>query len=308
MTAILNPRVAWLAERRKLVTASDAAAILGADPRRGPLAVYAEKLGAEIPETLPMRRGKRWEQVIADEYGEQTGRRVEAVGEYVIQHHPDIPWLGATLDRVTGPYGYGDGSPDPFGGNSSGTLELKMALGSARAWKADPPLGFLVQVHIQIACFNATWGALAGLTGPGPLNVSDHKRNDAFLAAALPHLEAFWLRVQRRDPPPADASPGTTAAIKALWSDEDGSTVALDMEAQALVLAMELGQAEARKRAAELLRIKNELRRRVGSASFGALPDGSFLSAHVTRRASYTVAACTYRVLRRWWPHRRRQR
>jgi predicted phage-related endonuclease len=264
--------------------------------------VYASKVAdIEMEETLPMRRGRRWEAVIADEYSEQTGRQVADLGGYLIQRHPDVPWLGASLDRVTS---ISQSVPNP---GERAPLEIKMALGSPAAWKDGPPLGFLVQVQIEVACYGASWGALAGLVGPGPLDVTDHPRNDSFLAAALPKLEEFWFRVQRRQPPPADALPGTTAAIKKLWADEDGTTVALDMETQAMVLELELARDAAAKNEKRTQGIENELRRRLGSASFGALADGSFLTARETHRSGYTVEPTTYRALRRWWPRLKRR-
>ena len=48
---VRSPRDAWLAERRKGIGASDVAAILGEDPRRSALSVYAEKIDdIETPE------------------------------------------------------------------------------------------------------------------------------------------------------------------------------------------------------------------------------------------------------------------
>jgi len=43
---LASERDRWLARRRELVTASDVPAILGEDPHRGPLAVWAAKIGA----------------------------------------------------------------------------------------------------------------------------------------------------------------------------------------------------------------------------------------------------------------------
>jgi predicted phage-related endonuclease len=303
-----------------MLTASDCAAVLGADPHRGALSVYAAKLGVETEDSLPMRRGRRWEAVIAEEYEEQTGRPVEDLGAYVIQRHPSIEFLGATLDRITrsttdfpAPVSewqsdvttHADTEPRFIG--RTVPLQIKMALGSAQHWKDGPPLGYLVQVQVEAACYGSSWAALAGLLGPGPLEVSDHPRNDAFLQAALPKLEAFWSRVQRRDPPPADASPGTTDAIKKLWITDDGTTVALDAE------ALELAEDMARMKAEQVdilsrgQKAENELRRRIGSATFGALPDGSFLALRKTHVKGHTttVEPYTYRALRRWWPRLR---
>lgn len=292
----------WRAIRRELVTASDAAAILGADTHRGPLSVYADKVsGIEQEDRLPMRRGRRFEAAIADEYGEQMRRPVEPLRAFEISLHPDLPWLGATLDRLT----LGTlQAPDPFGGcDTRGPLQIKMAIGSASEWsEEDPPLRFVIQVQIEMACYGARWGSLCALTGPGPLKVHDLERDDAFLAEAIPRLEEFRDRVRRREPPPADALPETARALSRLWPADDGSTVLLDRAALDTVNRWEAAQAREQKAAAEAAAATNELHRRLGPAAFGSLPDGSYLSLKTTRRGGYTVKPARYRTLRHFWP------
>ena len=312
---IHDKREQWLAARRECLTASDVAAVLGEDPRRGPLAVYAAKIGAiEAEETLPMRRGRRFEATIGEEYSEQTGRPVLAVPEYELLHHPSIPWLAASLDRKVLAT---EEAPDPFGcwdvvptatTHGRAPLEIKMALGSASEWKDEPPLAYAIQVTIEMACADSTWGALCGMVGPGPLKTFDLPRNDAFLEAALPLLEEFWLRVQRRQPPEADALPGTTEALKHLYAGEDGTTIPLGPEALRLVEQWE--QAAARRDAANetIEELENKLRLRMGLASWGALSDGSFLTLRTTERKSYSVGPTSFRALRRWWPRIKREK
>jgi putative phage-type endonuclease len=291
---VQNPRLQWLAARRELITASDVAAVIGEDPRRGALAVYAAKVGdIEQDETVPMRRGRRFEGAIADEYADQTGRPVSDLGAYVIQRHPDIPWLGATLDRVT----VGSGST-PAPADCDAPLQIKMAIGSAREWKDGPPLHYVVQVQTEMACFGATWGALAALVGPGPLAAVDLVRDDAFFAALVPQLERFRWHVEKRIPPEADATPGTSAAIRRLWAGEDGQTIALGDEDLALVADWEAAKASksAAEETVELL--GNRLRARLQTASFGALPDGRFLTLKLTKRDGYAVQPTSFRTLR----------
>ncbi len=292
-------RQAWLAERRQLVTASDAAAILGEDPRRGPAAVWAQKVGeVETDEADWMRRGRRLEPAIAEEYSDVTGRPVHARDPYEIVRHPDLPWLAATLDRET------EGCPaNPGLAEGRAPLELKAVGGGAvREWREEPPLHFQIQVQIQMACTGRQWGSLTALLSGLTLTWKDLARNDRFLAAALPRLEEFRLRVQRRDPPEADGLAGTTAALQALYADEDGETVPLDADTFKLAEAWELAGSECRHCDAARQELENQLRLRLGSATFGALPDGSFLSLKTTKRAGYTVEATSYRQLRRWRP------
>ena len=303
-------RTRWLAARREHVTASDVAAILGEDPRRGSLAVYISKVGEfEADETLPMRRGRRFEAEIAFEYAEQTGRVVLPVPEYELVVHPEHPFLAATPDRKVLAT---DDEPDPFGlvdvgpkkvDRARAPLEIKMAIGSAPKWKDEPPLGFAVQCQVQMACLGADWGALCGLVSPGPLKTFDLPYSQAFFDAALPRLEEFHWRVRNRKPPEADGLHGTTEALKRLYSDEDGATIPLN-EALDLVVAWE--QAKARQKAANATadELENKLRARMGSASFGSLSDGSFLTLRLTKVRGYTktVAPTSYRALRRYFP------
>ncbi len=304
---VLSPRERWLLRRREFLTASDCAAVLGADPRRGPLAVYASKISdvVEPEERRWMAFGRRVEGAIADWYADETGRPARDLGAYEIQVHPDLPWLGATLDRQTAG---SDAHPAPVPLIHPAPLEAKAVAGfKAAEWRDDPPLHFVVQLQLQMACTAAQWGSLVALIGGISLEWKDVLRDDGFLAAALPQLEAFWLRVKRRDPPEADGKPGTTEAIRRLWANEDGETVPLQAEALKLVEAWETTAVT--KAATELVEqaLENQLRRRLGYATFGALPDGTFLTLRTTKRAGYKVEPTEYRVLRRFRPRIRRR-
>lgn len=297
-----DARTRWLSERRSFLGASEVAAVLGEDPYAGPLAVFARKVaGIEAEETSLMRRGRRLEPVIAAEYADVTGREVIEPPPYEVIRHQDLPWLGCTLDRRTRG---SEQMPAPAEGDAP--LELKL-VGRAHAdeWREGrAPLGHQLQLQIQIACTGAAWGSLCGLVGldsDGP-EVRDFPRHDRALAAVLPRLEAFWRCVERREPPPADGLAGTSEAIRILWADEDGSTVDLDEEVLGVVERWERAKATRNGSDREADLLGNELRRRMGSASFARLPDGSLLELPVIPRAGYTVAPTTYRKLRRFWP------
>jgi putative phage-type endonuclease len=307
VSRVSGRREEWLAERRELITASDAAAILGEDPRRGALAVYLEKVeGIEPEENVLMRRGRRHEAAIADEYGDQTGRPVSAFPDFTIVRHPSIPWLAFTPDRIIEPT---ELAPAPPGCAGPAPLQIKLGLGSARSWHDEAPVYYRVQVQIEIACYGASWGALAGLVGPGPLHVTDEPRHDAFLDGALPLLEEFRDRVRRHDPPEADGLEGTTEAIKRLWGRVgNGKTEALDLYALRLVEELDAAKAREQEAGREVQALKNRLRARLGPATHGALPDGSFLSLEERSRRAFEVEAAQFRVLRRWWPKRRLRR
>lgn len=303
-----TPREQWLLRRRGLLTASDCASVLGLSGFRGPLAVYLDKIGLDPGMDETRRRhlkyGRHVEWAIGEWYSDETGRPAVDLGFDEIQIHPDLPWLGATLDRETA------GSPlqpAPIGG--AGPLELKTAnLIAAKAWREEPPLAYQVQLQIQMACTGAQWGSLCALIAGASIAWVDLLRDDAFLGAALPKLEAFWLRVQRRDQPEADDLPGTSEALKRAWPKGDGETVDLDHAAVELMNEREAAQAaiveaDKRKKLAS-----NRLRALLGPATFGALPDGSFVALQDRQRGGYTVAPRSYRELRRLRPRLPRRR
>ena len=315
-----SPREQWLLARREwlsdgpVLTASDIAAILNEDEHRGPLAVALAKRGDTPEDNLAMRRGRRFERAIGEEYSEQAGRPVTPWPAYELVTHPDIPWLKATPDALTAG---SPASPDPFGGAvaesrdgrvvGSAPLQIKMAIGSAKEWKDEPPLAYVIQTNVEMACLGASWGVLAGLVGPGPLATADLVRDKQFFAAMLPHLEAFRALLARGELPEADAKPGTSEAIRRFWANANGETVPLEASDMQLVQAWEkCGDQEAAAKVAGDV-VENMLRRRLGAAAFGALPDGTFLSLKKTYRSGYTVQPCEYRVLRRFRPRLRRR-
>lgn len=307
MTAIVHDaREQWLIRRKELIGASDVAAILGEDPRRGALAVYAEKIGALEPQADNdwLAFGRDVEGAIAKGYARRTGRPVEDLGAFEIQTHPDIPWLGATLDRVTAG---SEAFPAPAPGR--GPLQLKAVGGRAVAeWKGREPVHYVIQVQIEIACTGAQWGALGALFHGIDIEPRDVPRSDRFIAAAIPRLEEFRWRVLNRMPPEeADGLESTGRALRALFAEGDGKTIALDHEA--LDLANRLATAKHRIAIEEdeAEDIANTLRLRIGAATFGALPDGSYLTLKESSRKGYEVKPKKFRALRRWTPRLQRR-
>jgi putative phage-type endonuclease len=298
---LASARDRWLERRRDLVTASDAAAILGFDHRRKPSDVYLEKLGLREPdESEPMVWGRRFETGIAEGYAAETGRRVRELPPYEIAMHPDIPWLGATLDRETEIVA-GSDEWDP--------LELKWALSTGDRWDDEPPIYFQIQVQLQVACRARRVGSLTAFVSPfKPPVWADIPRNDAFLANAIPVLEDFRRRMKARDLP-SDAEWYSQESVRRLWPTDNGQAVALSREDLALVKEWEVAKGR-HSTAEDLLEdLKKRLAIRLGDAASGFLPDGSSLN---FKGEIHEPLLCdcgkqvrkgfTKRVLRRWWP------
>jgi putative phage-type endonuclease len=100
MTAIRQGTAEWLDARRSLITATDLPVILGLSPYKCEADLADEKAGkAQEPPSLRMRAGLILEELIAQAYEEQTGRRLIKWGELAI--HPDMEWAAATPDYQT---------------------------------------------------------------------------------------------------------------------------------------------------------------------------------------------------------------
>lgn len=314
----LSPREAWLEERRRGVGASEVAAILGVDPRRGALAVYADKVAARSSEDeeLWLTFGRDVENAIARGYSRKTKRPILPRNAFEIVRHPDLPILGATLDFEI------EGSkecPAPAGADGVGVLETK-AVGFHKRdeWQEDPPLHYQVQVQIQMACRGRAWGSLGALMGGIVIaDPVDLVPNPDFVNLALEQVARFWWHVENQRPPEADAKPETRQAIRRLWPGSNGQLIALTREDLQLVESWEA--AKVAKEAAEdhYDGCVNRLAVRMGDAERGALPDGSeFVYATENVKAQLCKGGCghevkkpfTRRVPRRWWPKHLRPR
>lgn len=323
MTALTHSaREQWLMQRRELVTASDVAAILGVDKNRDALAVFADKLGlGETEENEAMLRGRDFEDAIGRTYARQTRRAVSTPGEYEIQIHPIVRWLGATLDRRT----LRDESEDetviwiP--------LQLKMALGSGYEWREEPPRAYVVQVQIEIQCDDKPMGVLAGLVGPGPLSVADILRDQEFFDLALPVLERFLWHVQTKTPPEPQSGLALEP-LKRLWPRGDGHTITLtdhtfepcdgcvssdrhhlvignchecglppEAHAAGIAATWESKRSEGKRLEEESKAAEARLRHMLGGAQYGDLGDGSLIERKIGKRSD---------TLQRIWPKRRR--
>lgn len=294
----------WLMERKKRIQASEVAAILGQDTRRGPIDVYIDKTTDEVNEgdEIWLAYGRDIEGGIANAYAYHTKRQVQDLGVTEIQVHPDIPWLGATLDRVWLDY-EGSSHGEELTDASQHPLELKSVAIPGMTpdrWTDDPPTNYLIQLQTQMACVGASMGSLAGMFTGYRLAHSDHHFDKEFLELAYPILDEFWQRVQRRDPPPLDSQPvHKLDAVKRLWSRENGETVLLTEDDLKLVEAWEIAKAESRDAGKEAKDLQAKIWDRIGEATFGALPDGTMIALKTQSRKEHTVKASEFRVMRR---------
>lgn len=274
---IHDARQQWLLQRRGLLTASDVAAVLGLDELRKPADVYAAKLGlAADEETWPMRWGTAIQGAVGAAYAAHTGRRVRMIPTDLpeLTVHPDLPWLGASLD------GDVDGCEQtPAPAEGQGVFEAK-ATSVGHTWGDEVPVGFQLQVTVQAACARRAWGSVGAFVGMRQApRVQDIVFDPELFALMVPKLEEFWLRVQRKDPPLDNPEWFSHDAIRKLWSTNNGAAIALNSDEDlAIVREWRDFKAVAKAADAQVDSLGDRLRLKLAGAAIAYLPDGSALA------------------------------
>ncbi|HMJ11404.1 MAG TPA: YqaJ viral recombinase family protein, partial [Polyangiaceae bacterium] len=262
-----SERDAWLTERATMVTASDAAAIIGEDEHRSALEVYVDKIMARRePEQLtlsdPRFWGKLLERPILEGVAQYHGWTFRAGGALLRSRKHS--WLGATLDAEID-RGTGVGWED-FEGKTTRV---------PKGWNEEDgslPNRVLVQVQAQLLVTGAPSAVVFALlqgSRPCQIEVDPSPEFHAFIAEAT---EEFIQRVRGMNPPDPDGSASSTRALARLFPHEDGSIVQLAAEAadwtqEVQKIAEQLKVLEARRD-----ELRNMLRKAIGPSSFGLLP------------------------------------
>jgi len=278
------------------VGASEAAVILGVSRFKSPFSLYHEKLGLEAAsaaETEAAEWGLALEEPISKRFERETGRPVYAPPPHSFYIHDELPWMIASLDRIT------TVDKERASELTAIPLEIKTADASLRAeWKDDIPLAYMIQVQHQIAVMGCEQAALAALVGGNTFFWTDIRRDEEFIKILIDQEQEFWQRCIDHRPPEVDASKATSEALRKLYQRDTGEIVMLPPEALDWASDLEAAKAEL-KAAEEKERLaKNRLIAAIGDATAGQLPNGVIFTYKAQTKAEHIVKASTFRVLR----------
>lgn len=230
----------WLSARRKTITATDIAAILGVHPYRTPHQVYLDKHGLEpeIQENGPMRWGSLIEPLIAQEFTRETGLATVQAGFTVC---PTCEYFGATPDYLIG---------------DDALLECK----TAGQWPGknfgqegtdEIPDHYLCQVMWQLMVTGRSVGYLAVLIGGQRFRTFTIERDDELVRRMVFHAHRFWNEyVIAENPPPLSGHLPDTQAVNARFEETTDTVVRATSEIESLIV--ELGEALEAERQAKL--------------------------------------------------------
>lgn len=291
-------REEWLRRRSSFVGGSEVAALFGLSPRKSAFALWAEKSGYVMPPDLSndpfVKRGRRLEQFVADDYAESAGHDVVNLGEFATFVDEQEPHLAATLDRRI----------DNAGERGHGALECKTAHAFlAHAWDDGAPLPYQLQLQAQLACTGWSWGVLACLIAGDDFRYYEYERHDALIAVMREKVAAFWKCVESGSPPEPDAHQSTREALKDMFPEAVFDEVELPSEASILDLTLQQAKAEIKHWSEIKDAAENRIRYLIGHHESGRIAGTDIVyRAKEVKRAGFTVAPSSYRELRRKEP------
>jgi putative phage-type endonuclease len=290
----VTDRTAWLQERRGLIGASDSPSILGRGYRTA-AQVWAEKCGYEDGDSnddVKLRIGTIIQPALVEITRAVFSLPATAELENFVRRSAEVPYVGASLDAVAGQDENGRDIP----------LELKNVDGyNAREWSDDVPhgcpIGYVIQVSQQMFVTGASHGYVMGLIGGNRPVLRRIERNECFIGAMLRKLAWFWNLVETRTPPPYQDAEDQARVLASLYPKANGAAIPLDEVALRILNrrdALSIVQTEAETKLAEC---NNELKAILGTNTYGALPDGRWLSWNEVPGSTYTVNRKPHRRL-----------
>jgi len=282
----------WHAARLTGLGASEMATVLGLNPYRSALQLYAEKVGAIEPEDLSDREavqmGILLEPFVIDRYRERSGRWAERDGHLLRSR--EHAWATCTLDGKTI-----EGEPEP---EKAWPLEVKTT-GAFRAedWVDGPPDVYMVQIQHQMMVVGTEKATIACLIGGQKLVWCDVPRDEQMIRKIIFHGQIFWERVQQKSPPPADG-PGARDALRNLYPVDDGNTVELPRALLDVIDELDEVKAAEKEAGAKRAALEARIQEAMGNASRGIILGGATVTWKQQVRKAAMMPESRFRVLR----------
>lgn len=281
----------WHVRRRLGIGASDAAPLLGLNPKKSPFALYTEKIGLTVDSQDDewLWWGHHMEPVIAEWYTQKKRVALIDIGQYTVLQSKAYPWMQATLDRVATT---GEGFYSVDFKNSRWVTEADLEDGTPPYW--------YVQGQHQLAVTGWPYVDFAAcLAGQKGVAVRV-ERNEDFMFELIGQEELFDRRVQERNPPPIDGSESTAKALARLFPKSIGGEI-VPLPPEADEWAKELLEVKEQikhfQEQEELL--KNQFKATIGDAFGGCTQRGVTYTLKLVEKQAYMVQAKSYRELRR---------
>ena len=190
-------RAEWLEGRKKGMGGSDVAACLGLSPWHTPVELWQEKRGEAAPqeETMAMHFGSKLEQIVADEFAERTGMKVQTYPFTICDGDGD--WMRANLDRIIGTEDNIQAileckTANAFSAGLWGDSQLEELQAGKVVTEHRIPLYYETQVQWYLMLAQVEICYVAVLIGGNDFRVYEVHRNDEAIQAIKDKVSAFW--------------------------------------------------------------------------------------------------------------------
>jgi putative phage-type endonuclease len=261
----MKARAKWLEERKSGLGGSDAAAAIGVDPYRDPLALWGEKVGLIEADDLSanevVESGNALEKAIGEWYGKKSGRKVKAGKPFTILRHAELPWMFASLDAT-----------QVVDGERS-VVQIKNTSFDADAWEEALPAHYEVQLAHEMIVAGVTHGSLVALHRGQRLRVYDRKLDPDFASMLVKAEREFWENVTSQTAPAP--GPNSAEAVKSLFPRaEISDIIALPPEADDLDAELQSLKEQMKALGARAEEIESQIKYWIGSREGGMTQQG----------------------------------
>ena len=285
-------RAEWLEARRKRIHASDVPSILGVPHAFGSaVSVWGDKTEPPLFEESSERFdiGSELEAPVGRLYQKKFGGKVTPWPSHTIAVSRRFPWLAATPDVMI----------EQPGRNGRGNGQIKTASEFARKeWADGAPLVYQVQCQVEALVLGCQWSVIPVLFGCSAVESIPVERNETFIEAMIPALEAFWACVEMRTMPAVDGSPATGRALARLHPNDNGLAVALPPDADTWFGRWQRLKSLRKRVDDQIGAVENRIKAAIGDNTYGTTDNGEWLSWKTTERKGYTVEPTSFRQLR----------
>ena len=246
----------WLAQRRKSIGGSDAAAIVGLSQYATPYTVWADKTGRlpEQEDNEAMRQGRDLEEYVAERWMEATGKAVRRSNAML--YNSLYPFAHADIDRTVV-------------GESAG-LECKTTstLNLRQFKNMEFPEKYYAQcVHYLAVTGAARWYLAVLVYGRGFFTFT-LERDQGEIDALMDAEQSFWKLVEQDTPPALDGLEPTGAALQSIYPISTGGDIHLFGREHLLSRYIEL-QSQKKELLEKIGAIENTIKADMGEAERG---------------------------------------
>lgn len=250
----------WLKTRNLGIGGSDAGAIMGMNPWKGPYELWLEKTGQVIPEDISGKESVYWgtvlEETVAEEFARRAEKRVRRAG---MMQNNENPWMLANVDRLVI-------------GEKAG-LECKTTNAfSVKEWEADslPDSYYWQCQHYMLVTGLPVW-YIAVLIGGNHFDFKAIPKNDDDVKALYDAENEFWNKnVKERIMPEIDGSKSTKQAIDYMHPEsKDESKIDLTSDADEYIQMIAGYKSQEKEMKSKITEYENKLKLMIGDNETG---------------------------------------